>query len=63
MIELPPKINVKPEDLHKIDESQSEQINVLLDQYLYWNDIKYQKNKRNRRSVSILGFNKNIKKE
>lgn len=62
MIELPPKINVKPEDLHKIDESQSDQINVLLDQYLYWNDIKYKKIKGIEDQSQLWGLIKKLRK-
>ena len=43
MIERPPKVSVGIKELQKLDDSQYEQINVILDKYLYWSDVKYRK--------------------
>lgn len=43
MIERPPKVSVGIKDLQKLDNSQFEQINVILDKYLYWSEVKYKK--------------------
>lgn len=43
MIEKPPKVSIGIKDLQKLDDSQFEQINVILDKYLYWSEVKYKK--------------------
>lgn len=43
MIEKPPKVSIGIKDLQKLDDSQFEQINIILDKYLYWNEVKYKK--------------------
>lgn len=43
MIEKPPKVSISVKDLQNLDDSQIEQINIILDKYLYWSEIKYKK--------------------